>query len=250
MSVAARADVRVITFNTAAGNPRITTPQEQFLELPFYREAFAGGEGAPLLALQEVGDVQAKALRRAHGTAVVLQRRRPGLGNALVIPDRYAVLGHRGGYYVVPQLRGTGHGLRAGRRNWRQYGELRMWIQARLHDRAAGRELTVLTTHVSADGDLKVPQLEAAVRRAERAGPPVVLAGDFNVPAGQERGRDRLAADVIGRLRDMGTPPPGRENIDYVLADGFEPVSCRHWTDILEQRISDHAPEDDVLRYR
>jgi endonuclease/exonuclease/phosphatase family metal-dependent hydrolase len=242
-------DVRVITFNTAAGNPRITTPQEQFLALPFYREAFAGGPGAPILALQEVGDRQAAALRNEHGTAVVLQKRRPGLGNALVIPDRYEVLASRSGYYVLPQLRGIGHALRGGRRNWRQYGELRMWIQARLRDTAANRELTVLTTHVSADGDLKVPQLEAAVSRAERAGPPVVLAGDFNVPQGRERGRDVLAARVIARLRDVGSAPPGRENIDYVLAAGFEPVSSRHWTDLLEQRVSDHAPEDDVLRY-
>jgi endonuclease/exonuclease/phosphatase family metal-dependent hydrolase len=244
-------EVRVITFNTAAGNPRITTPQEQFLTLPFYGEAFAGGPGAPLLALQEVGDTQAKALERAAATstAQVLQRRRPGLGNALVIPDRYELLAHRSGYYVLPQLRGIGRALRSGRRNWRQYGELRMWIQARLRDREARRELTVMTTHISADGDLKVPQLEAAVRRAKRAGPPVILAGDFNVPAGRERDRDVLAAQVIRQMRDVGTPPPGRENIDYVLADGFEPVSSRHWTDILEQRISDHAPEDDVLAY-
>ena len=242
-------DVRVITFNAAAGNPRITTPQADFLTLPFYREAFAGGPQAPILALQEVGDAHAKALAREHGTAVVLQRRRPGLGNALVIPDRYEVLARRSGYYLLPQLRGIGHALRAGHRNWRQYGELRMWIQARLRDTAAGHELTVLTTHVSGDGDLKVPQLEAAVRRAERAGPPVVLAGDLNVPRGRERGRDVLAARVIARLRDMGGAPPGREKIDYVLAAGFEPVSSRHWTNVLDQRVSDHAPEDDVLRY-
>jgi endonuclease/exonuclease/phosphatase family metal-dependent hydrolase len=242
-------DVRVITFNAAAGNPRIATPQERFVTLPFYREAFAGGPGAPILALQEVGDAQARALKRDHGSAVVLQRRRPGLGNALVIPDRYEVLERRSGYYVLPQLRGIAQALRAGRRNWHQYGELRMWIEARLRDTAAGRELTVLTTHISADGDVKVPQLEAIVGRAEKAGPPVILAGDFNVPAGAERGRDVLAARVIARLRDMGTPSPGRENIDYVLADGFAPVSSRHWMDVLEQRISDHAPEDDVLRY-
>jgi endonuclease/exonuclease/phosphatase family metal-dependent hydrolase len=246
------ADVRVITFNTAAGNPRITTPQEDFLRLPFYREALDGGDGAPLLALQEVGDAQARALRRAaaESTATVLQRRRPGLGNALVIPGRYEVL-HRGsGYYLVPQLRGIAHGLRTGQRNWRQYGELRMWVGAHLRDRAAGRELRIFTTHISADGSLKVPQLEAIVRRARAAGPPLILAGDYNVPAGRERGRDVLAAELIAQLRDMGARDDGgRENIDYVLADGFEPVSSRLWTEILDEKISDHAPEDDVLRY-
>jgi endonuclease/exonuclease/phosphatase family metal-dependent hydrolase len=244
-------DVRLITFNTAAGNRQITTPQEEFLQLPFYREALTGGPTAPILALQEVGDGQARALRRAaaKSTCRVLQRRRPGLGNALVIPDRYEVHGHRSGYYFVPQLRGIAHGLRTNRRNWRQYGELRMWIRARLHDRGADRELTVLTTHISTDGSLKVPQLEAVVRRAETAGPPVILAGDLNVPAGRESGRDVDAAKIIARLRDMGAAPPGRANIDYVLAAGFEPVSSRHWTEVLERRISDHAPEDDIMRY-
>ena len=60
------ADVRVITFNTAAGNPRITTPQEDFLRLPFYEEAFGGAEDAPLLALQEVGDAQARERKRHY----------------------------------------------------------------------------------------------------------------------------------------------------------------------------------------
>lgn len=258
--MAEAADVRVITFNTAAGNPRITTRQEDFLQLPFYREALAGGPGAPLLALQEVGDAQAKALRRAEAqsTCRVLQKRRPGLGNALVIPDRYEVVAHGGGYYIRPQLRGIVHGLRGGRPNWRQYGELRMWVQARLRDRAAGRELTVLTTHVSADGSLKVPQIAAIVRRAKRAGTPVILAGDFNVPAGRERGRDVLAARLLAQLGDMGTAEiRGRENIDYVLAEGLEPVSSRLWTgDSLQlsgspnaETVSDHYAEDDLLRY-
>jgi endonuclease/exonuclease/phosphatase family metal-dependent hydrolase len=242
-------DIRVVTFNCAAGNPRITTPQETFLELPFYREAFAGGPDAPLLALQEVGDVQARALRRGHGTATVLQRRRPGLGNALVIPDRYAVVSRRSGYYALSHLRGVGHGLRGGRRNWRQYGELRMWIRARLHDRVAGRDLTILTTHTSADGDLKVPQIAAVVRRALAAPTPVVLTGDFNVPKGRERGRDVAAGRLLAQLRDVGTAPEGRENIDYVLAAGFEPVSARMWMDLVETGVSDHAAEDVLMRY-
>jgi endonuclease/exonuclease/phosphatase family metal-dependent hydrolase len=241
-------DVRVITFNTAAGNPRITTPQEDFLRLPFYAQALDGGEDAPLLALQEVGDAQARALRRAaaESTAAVLQRRRPKLGNALVIPDRYEVLGHASGYYVLPQLRGIAHALRTGRRNWRQYGELRMWISARLRDRAAGRELTILTTHISADGSLKVPQLEAVVTRARRAGLPVILTGDFNVPLGREQGRDVAAAAVIARLPIMGGEP-GR--IDYMLAAGFELVAARAWTDLVASKLSDHAAQDQRLRY-
>jgi endonuclease/exonuclease/phosphatase family metal-dependent hydrolase len=226
-------DIRVITFNGAAGNPRIATPEAELLELPFYREAFAGGDGAPLLALQEVGTVQAAALRRAAGTAVVLEKRRPGQGNALVIPDRYEVRAHAAGYYVGPQLRGIAHALRNRRHDWRQYGELRMWVEALLRDRAAGRNLTLITTHVSFDRDLNPRQVEAVAGRAARAGAPVILAGDFNAaaPAG------------------LGIMASGPGGIDHVVAAGLEPVSAHAWTDVLERRISDHAPVEAVLRY-
>ena len=256
-------DVRVVTFNAAAGNPRIKTRQADFLQLPFYREALESAEGAPLLALQEVGDEQAAALRRtaAAATGRVLQKRRPKLGNALVIPDRYEVVAHASGYYVVPQLRGILDGLRRRRPDWRQFGELRMWIEARLRDRLAGRELTFLTTHISANGSLKVPQTRAIVKRALAAAArgPVILAGDFNVPVHNPRGRDVEAAAVLKQLRDVGTAalPPGRENIDYVLTAGFEPVSSRLWIgDSLAlpgspnaETVSDHYAEDDVVRY-
>jgi endonuclease/exonuclease/phosphatase family metal-dependent hydrolase len=220
-------DVRVVTFNCAAGNPRIHTPPYALLELPFYRDAFAGGPDAPLLALQEVGGAQARLLRRQPAT--VLQKRRPGLGNALVIPDRYDVLRHDDGYLLLPQLRG----LRA-RPHVRQAGELRMWIRARLRDRLAGRELTVVTTHASFDPALNPLHLDAAARRA--APPPAILAGDLNAPAGR----------LPPGLRDMGTARP---KLDYVLATGFEPVSARAWTELVDAGISDHAAEDAVMRY-
>ncbi len=135
-----------------------------------------------------------------------------------------------------------------------------MWIEARLRDRVAGRELTFLTTHISANGSLKVPQTRAIVKRALAAAArgPVILAGDFNVPARNPRGRDVEAAALLARLRDVGTAaPPGRENIDYVLTAGFEPVSSRIWTgDSLSlpgspnaETVSDHYAEDDVVRY-
>jgi endonuclease/exonuclease/phosphatase family metal-dependent hydrolase len=258
--------VRVVTFNTASGNPRITTAQADFVRLPFYREALGGAPGAPLLALQEVGPDQARALRRAAADgATVLQIRRPGQGNALVIPPRYELLSHRRGYYVLSHLRGIVAGLRRAARtgsrpNWRQYGELRMWIEARLRDTVGGRQFTVLNTHISADGDLKVEQIRAIVRRARAAAAlgPVILAGDFNLPADRPRGRDVEAAAVLAAIPDMGlAAPPGRENIDYVRAEGFEPVHTRFWTGTSlrlpgspnAETVSDHYAEDDVLRY-
>ena len=183
-----------------------------------------------------------------------------------MIPDRYQVISVRRRYYVAPQLRGLVDGVlgtlfQRRRPNWRQFGELRMWIEARLRDRASGRELTVLTTHLSVEASLTVFQAREIVRRAEAAAAhgPVILAGDMNVPAGRARGRDVEAAELLSRLRDMGDPKAKskRPNIDYVLASGFEPVSSRLWTgDSLQlpgspdaEAVSDHYPEDDVLRY-
>ena len=266
MTDAGAADVRVVTFNTAAGNPRITTPQAAFLDLPFYREALSDASGAPILALQEVGPAQAKALRAraASARARIIQLRRPGLGDALVIPARYEVLDSARGYYGLSHLVGVADGLVRWARsrrtpNWRQFGELRMWMRARLRDSASGREFTVFNTHLSVEPSLKVAQARALVRRVDAAAAhgPVVLAGDLNVPAAHPRGRDAEVAAMLAHLRDMGSAKPaGRPNIDYVLASGFEPVSSRIWTgDSLQlpgspdaDRVSDHYPEDDVLR--
>ena len=259
--------VRVVTFNTAAGNPRITTRQSDFLKLPFYRDALEAAPTAPLLALQEVGGEQARALRtQAAGTGCrVLQARRPGLGNALVVPERYELLSHRRGFYLAGHLLGVADGLRrfAARRarpDWRQFGELRMWIEARLRDRASGRELTLLTTHLSVEASLKATQAREIGRRARSAAArgPAILAGDLNVQLEHAGGRDAEVAAQFRALRDMGSsPPPPRKDIDYVLAHGFEPVASRIWTgDSVAlpgspdaETVSDHYAEDDLLRY-
>jgi endonuclease/exonuclease/phosphatase family metal-dependent hydrolase len=259
-------DVRVVTFNAAAGNPRIKTVETELLELPFYREALTNAPGAPVLALQEVGDAQALALRAhaAGGRCTVLQRRRPGLGNALVIPARYRVLRARRRYYVGSHLLGLIDGLRwwateQHRPDWRQFGELRMWVAADLRDTASGRELTVFTTHLSVEPSLKQRQAASIVRRALQAARrnPVVLAGDMNVPT-TPAGRDVPIHALLHQLTDVGTALPGkRPNIDYVLVAGLEPVSSRQWmgdsislpSSATAELISDHYAEDDVVRF-
>ena len=183
--------------------------------------------------------------------------RRPALGNALIVPARYDVLGTRRGYYLLSHLRGVVDGLRWWRTerhgpNWRQFGELRMWIKARLRDSLSRRVFTVLTTHLSIEPSLKRRQAHAIVERARRGGP-VVLAGDLNVPATGARGRDVEIAAILARLQDMGSD--GRPDIDYVLADGFTPVSTRRWTgDSLAlpgspnaETVSDHYAKDALL---
>jgi hypothetical protein len=78
------------------------------------------------------------------------------------------------------------------------------------------------------------------------------------VPAGRARGRDVEVAVLLAALQDMGgSEKTKRQDIDYVLARGFEPVRSRLWTgDSLQlpgspsaETVSDHYPEDDVLRY-
>jgi endonuclease/exonuclease/phosphatase family metal-dependent hydrolase len=237
---ASAAIVRVVTYNTAAGNPRVRTPQTAFLELPFYAEALAGAPGAPILALQEVGGAQSRALRRAGRGCRVLQARRPGMGNALVVPARYELLAHRRGWYPLAQVRGAHAALRRRRADWRQLGELRMWIAARVRDRESGRDFTVMTTHLSVEPALKVAQARALAARARAAPGALVLAGDLNLPGRAPRGRDREAAALLAGLRDM-TAAPG---IDRILARGFDAVSSRAWTEVA---LSDHHPVEAVV---
>ena len=229
--------VRVVTYNTAAGNPRVRTPQRAFLELPFYAEALEGAPGAAILALQEVGTEQSRALRGHR----VLQARRPGMGNALVIPARYEVLAHRRGWYPLAQLRGSLAALRRRHADWRQLGELRTWIEARLRDGETGRTFTVLTTHLSVEPALKVTQGRAIAARARAVSGPVILAGDLNVPAREPRGLDREVAGALGGLRDMASTA----GIDRILAAGFDSVSSRTWHEI---GLSDHAPVEATMR--
>ena len=256
-------EIRVVTFNTAAGNPSITTPQASFLELPFYREALEGAPGAPMLALQEVGTEQAQALRAATTSARVLQMRRPGLGNALIVPARYEVLRARRGYYVLSHLRGVVDGLRWWRTeahgpNWRQFGELRMWLEARLRERESRRTFTVLDDPPVGRAEPQAPP-GARDRRARPGRPPPRprRAGRRPQRARHRREgprrrdrRDPRAPDRHGQPRGHGRP-----NIDYVLADGFTPLSSRRWTgDSLSlpgspnaETVSDHYAEDALL---
>lgn len=265
--------VRVITFNTAVGNPAIKTPQRAFLELPFYREVIEGRPEAPILALQEVGPEQARALKdaSANGRFGLLHIQRPGQGNALLIPERFQVRRRRSRYLLAAQLRGIVAALwRAargrGRPDHRQLGELRMFNEARVHDDRCGRVFTVFNTHLSADAHLRVAQARQLFGRAHaaRRHGPVIVAGDLNTrprehPDAQQERADAQVRALFAPLEDMGAAAVGnrRPEIDYVLADGFVPVSWRLYTgDSLQlpnfptaEVISDHYAEEHVLRY-
>lgn len=263
----------MITFNTAVGNPRIETPQRAFLELAFYRDVIDGRSEAPILALQEVGPEQARALKNAaaNGRFRVLHIQRPGQGNALLIPQRFQVLSRRSRYLLTSQLRAIVAALwRAargrGRPDHRQLGELRMFNEARLRDTRCSRVFTVFNTHLSADPHLRVAQARELFGRAHaaRRRGPVIVAGDLNTravehPDLRQRRADAQVRALFAPLEDMGAAAVDqrRPKIDYVLAEGFAPVSTRLYTgDSLQlpglptaEVISDHYAEEDVLRY-
>lgn len=265
-------DIRVITFNTAAGNPRITTPQEAFLELPFYRAIFEDAPGAAILALQEVGAEQAAALARAAagGRFALVRSARPGQSNVLLIPGRYTVLSSRSRFFVTSQLLALVRALlrtltRRARLDVRQYLELRMWSSARLRDSVSGGELTVFNTHLSGEPALRLAQARTLLRRvhrARRAGP-VVLAGDLNVRA--SAGNDPVADEVDAAVRELFSPlqdmavaarDSPRPAIDWILAAGVQAAGSRLYTgdDIslpgspTAELVSDHYAKEAILR--
>lgn len=265
-------DIRVITFNTAVGNPKIRTSQEAFLQLPFYREIIDDAPGAAVLALQEVGPEQAEALTRAAagGRFALVRIARPGQGNALLIPARFAVLRKRSRFFLASQLMALAKALwpaltRRAKLNLRQYLELRMWSVARVRDGASGRELTVFNTHLSGEPALRLAQARALLRRvhrARRAGP-VVLAGDLNVRASAAANPVANKADAAIRelfepLQDMAVAARDspRPAIDWILAAGFRPVAARLYTgeqlslpgSPTAELVSDHYAKEAVLR--
>ena len=232
-----------------------------------------GRPGAPILALQEVGPEQAGALRRAarEGHFRLVRIARPGQGNALLVPARFELTGRRSRYFLRSQLAALSAALwRALRRrqpfNHRQVLELRMWSEARLREQGGGRAFTIFNTHLSGDGQLRLAQARALMRRVHgaRARGPVILAGDLNTrPAGGgDSPRERFDAAVralFPPLQDMAAAArdPRRPAIDWVLATGFSPVAARLYTDDSLQLpglpsaelISDHYAKEAVVRF-
>lgn len=267
--------VRLITFNTAVGNPQIKTDQRDFLNLPFYREIIEGQPDAAVLAAQEVGPEQAKALKgaAAGGQFHLIHIQRPGQGNALVIPARFRVVSARSRYYVGSQLKALAKAmwLAASKRerfNHRQYFELRMWSEVQLHDDGAQKAFTILNTHLSGDPQLRLAQAQALFGRAHRARQrgPVILAGDLNTRAapaakpGRSAAADAAIRALFPPLQDMAAAAVDRRrpNIDYLLASGFSPVRSRLYTDdalVLPglpsaDLISDHYAKEAVVRFQ
>ncbi len=265
--------LRVITFNTAVGNPRITTDQRDFLQLPFYQDIIQGRADAPLLAGQEIGPTQARALKEAaaDGNFQVIHKQRPGQGNVLLVPKRFEVLKAERHFYLKSQLRAALEAVRAWvklreKPDHRQLLELRMWIEALLRDSRSGRSFTIFNTHLSGNPALRLEQARELFRWVHRAAErgPVIVAGDFNTRTSETATAEQDVVDsqvraLFGDLKDMGelAAERKRSSIDYVLARGFTAVSSKLYTGASLQLpgrpraelISDHYAEEDVLRF-
>lgn len=143
----------------------------------------------------------------------------------------------------------------------------RICVWARVRDAADGRELVLATTHLDHAGQQAQREGAALVRdRLERAadGAPIVLTGDFNLPAGQcgpwqdfvgagwvdahDAAAERVGED-LGTFPDYGEPVAGTERIDWILTRALTveqyAVSARRIDGVF---ASDHSAVRAVLR--
>lgn len=269
---------RVITFNTAVGNPAIKTPQADFLKLPFYQELLQGKPEAPVLCLQEVGNAQRAAVERLAaqpGAPFSVVANRVGLNqhDMMLIPKRFQVEKREVHRFLGIQLkalvRTTFNWLfRGGEKpTFTQLIAPRGWVQATVVDRKTGQRLTLIDTHLSYWKELRADQaakLMAHARAAEALGP-VVVAGDLNtrtadtdLPKHAAEGHAATRAQWSG-YADAGLPgnPPGKSNIDWVLVKGLKPLASKwHTGEGLSLpgfptalQVSDHHAEEDLITY-
>lgn len=268
---------RVITFNTAVGNPAITTKQRDFLQLPFYQDLLQGKPNAPVLCLQEVGNEQRAAveqLAKAGGQFTVLANRvGANQHDMMLIPKRFEVTKQETHRFLGIQFkaffRTTFNWLFKGGEKpvFTQLLAPRGFLQATARDRVTGQTLTFIDTHLSYWKELRADQAAKLMRhaRAAEALGPVVVAGDLNVrtadtdgPQHAHEGHAATRAHLKG-YTDAGPSgnPPGKSNIDWVLVKGLQPLASKWYTgDSLSlpgspnaKAVSDHYAEENLVTW-
>ncbi len=274
-ALATPSPVRVITFNTAVGNSKIKTPQSAFPDLPFYQEIINGDPDAAVLCAQEVGPDQLNKLKKLSKNGnfqVIATYAHPGQANMILVPKRFDVLKvdhttftgqHIKGFFnaVVGWFKGKG------KPQWSQMFEPRKFTEVQLRDKESGRTFTLMNTHISYYGPLKVEHAEQLLGAANKAAAkgPVILAGDLNTRSADNDAPDPFDSNIrvrqmFGALEDMGPPASEvkpKSNIDWVLASGFTPVASRIYKgEALKlpgfpsaDLVSDHFAEEDTLRF-
>lgn len=275
-SPAPAAPLKVMTFNTAVGNPKITTNQADFVKLPFYQAVIQGKPDAPILCLQEVGNAQKAAVEKLakNGNFTVrYMRTQTDQGNMILIPKRFQLEGYDADRFGFTQLQAAAKTVW----NWirgkedgslskfTQLIELRGFQEMKLKDTVTGKAFTLFNTHLSFYGPVQLPQakmlFDAAHEAAKRG--PVIVAGDLNARTADTdphtNGKDAQVRAYFKDFIDMGPSgnPPGKTNIDYVLAKGFVAESSKWYTgDSISlpgspnaHTVSDHYAEENTLRF-
>lgn len=144
----------------------------------------------------------------------------------------------------------------------------RIAVWARVRDLARGAELVLAATHLDhASAPARRHATDLLVSRLTKVadGLPVVLAGDFNAPAGHDELWRRLAvggfADAhevaarrtgadIGTFPDYGIPVVGGERIDGILVRGLDvDTYAAHDHRVGGHPASDHAAVLATLRW-
>lgn len=263
---------KVITFNTACGNSKITTNQADFPKLPFYRKIIQGAPDAPILCLQEVGNAQKAEVEKlaANGQfRVHYQRTGVDQGNMVLIPKRFEVQDYDGQHFGMAQVQAAAKSLwgwiKGGKKpNFTQIVEPRGFQELKLKDTVTGKSFTVINTHLSFQAGIQEPQAKrvfAAAHEAAKQGG-VIVAGDLNVPTADTSSDPRYAPvrAMYEDFVDVGPKgkPPGKTNIDYVLVKGFTGVDSKWYTgDSLSlpgspdaRTVSDHYAEEDTLAFK
>jgi endonuclease/exonuclease/phosphatase family metal-dependent hydrolase len=250
---------RAVTFNVAGGNPACTATPADILATPLIADVIHGDPDAPVVALQEVSPRLRHSLLALRGWRDTqrgrpyfeqLHVRRPGQGNALLIPQRFDVLGRLTGYLWRPMGRVVGELARdRDRANWRQALEVRMWISVVLRDTATGRGLNVFTTHLSGDARVRLRQATDLFAMVHEAGSPTLLLADLNLrPTSKRPEDDTIRSVLFPPLVDLAWNAVSVERppVDWILGTGLVAVSARLHGDV---RVSDHFPKEAVLDY-
>lgn len=283
------AAVNVTSFNTAGDNC-LHTPQAKIPDSPLFQKVIQGTPDAPIVACQETVPLLGKKmidLSKNGNFQVVWPGHRwlPNWvptstlvqGNMVLVPKRYQIEN-----VETHTFKGRWPAFFKALKNWvlgkGKANDMLLALQHRgwesllLKDRVTGKLFTVIATHIAFADKVRreeTPQLQAAIAKAQRQGPTVIM-GDFNTPtratnynhdANINAFWDQM--DATG-MKDMG--PTGKaaisnwmnnNDMDEVLATGFTSASAQMLTGSKmripsrpdAKGVSDHYAEADSLTF-
>lgn len=250
-SVVKNEEITLITYNTASGNPKIKTPQSEFVKLSFYQKVIQGAPDAPIIGLQEVGEEQKKKLaelaRKTNNFSYeYINSRGSRDGNLLLIPKRFEVLKSESAPYPFKaQVKGMEETVRKKGFHLNTIGQLytRMWSEVRVKDHVTGKTLTIGNTHQSYVNEIQSRQADVTVTRikaAQKYGP-VLYIGDFNADPKSKDSHGKLFKAKMEQAGAVDLSPEQKMNIDQIWGVGFTLVKGR----VIYENLPGYNPPSD-----